>query len=106
MTSLSSDRPSSDPKDDLFGQAPFAKRLSDSRCRYYGNDGLVLALGRPVSEESNPELGYDYVAKMLDVLDARIVYYDQFITTARETYREYLDKSKNLDQLDSIMGQL
>jgi predicted KAP-like P-loop ATPase len=44
MTTLSSDRPSTDPKDDLFGHAPFAKSLADSICRHHGGDGMVLAL--------------------------------------------------------------
>ena len=47
MTALSADRPSTDPKDDLFGHAPFAKSLSNSICRYPGSDGLVLALYGP-----------------------------------------------------------
>ena len=47
MTALSADRPSTDPKDDLFGHAPFAKSLADSICRYPGSDGLVLALYGP-----------------------------------------------------------
>jgi hypothetical protein len=47
MTALSADRPSIDPKDDLFGHAPFAKSLADSICRYPGSDGLVLALYGP-----------------------------------------------------------
>ncbi|MDO4905797.1 MAG: P-loop NTPase fold protein [Lautropia sp.] len=41
---LSADRPSTDPKDDLFGRAPFAKSLAGSICGYAGDDGLVLAL--------------------------------------------------------------
>jgi len=52
MTALSADRPSTDPKDDLFGQAPFAKSLADSICRYPGGDGLVLALYAPGAQGS------------------------------------------------------
>jgi hypothetical protein len=47
MTALSADRPSTDPNDDLFGHAPFAKSLANSICRYPGSDGLVLALFGP-----------------------------------------------------------
>ena len=47
MTALSADRPSTDPEDDLFGHAPFAKNLADSICRYPSSDGLVLALYGP-----------------------------------------------------------
>lgn len=58
MTSLSADRPSTDPKEDLFGHAPFAKSLADSICRYPGNDGLVLALYGPWGSGKSTVLGY------------------------------------------------
>lgn len=58
MTSLSSDRPSLDPKDDLFGHAPFAERLADSICRYPGSDGLVLALYGPWGSGKSTVLSY------------------------------------------------
>lgn len=44
MTALSTDRPSSDPQDNLFGHAPFAESPDNSICRYPDNDGLVLVL--------------------------------------------------------------
>ncbi|NPW37091.1 KAP family P-loop NTPase fold protein [Pseudomonas aeruginosa] len=58
MTSLSADRPSIDPKDDLFGHAPFAKSLADSICRYPGSDGLVLALYGPWGSGKSTVLSY------------------------------------------------
>lgn len=58
MTALSADRPSTDPKDDLFGHAPFAKSLADSICRYPGSDGLVLALHGPWGSGKSTVLGY------------------------------------------------
>lgn len=58
MTALSADRPSIDPKDDLFGHAPFAKSLADSICRYAGSDGLVLALYGPWGSGKSTVLGY------------------------------------------------
>lgn len=58
MTALSADRPSTDPKDDLFGHAPFAKSLADSICRYPGNDGLVLALYGPWGSGKSTVLSY------------------------------------------------
>ncbi|EKJ7121290.1 TPA: P-loop NTPase fold protein [Pseudomonas aeruginosa] len=58
MTSLSADRPSIDPKDDLFGHAPFAKSLADSICRYPGSDGLVLALYGPWGSGKSTVLTY------------------------------------------------
>jgi len=47
MSSLSSDRPPVDPKDDLFGHAPFAKSLADSIHISTCHDGLVLSLYGP-----------------------------------------------------------
>ncbi|MEW7982313.1 MAG: P-loop NTPase fold protein [Candidatus Sedimenticola endophacoides] len=58
MTALSADRPSHDPKDDLFGHAPFAKSLADSICRYPGSDGLVLALYGPWGSGKSTVLRY------------------------------------------------
>jgi predicted KAP-like P-loop ATPase len=58
MTALSADRPSLDPKDDLFGHAPFSKSLADSICRYPGSDGLVLALYGPWGSGKSTVLSY------------------------------------------------
>jgi len=58
MTALSADRPSNDPKDDLFGHAPFAESLANSICRYPGNDGLVLALYGPWGSGKSTVLSY------------------------------------------------
>lgn len=58
MTALSADRPSSNPKDDLFGHAPFAKSLADSICRYSSSDGLVLALHGPWGSGKSTVLNY------------------------------------------------
>ena len=58
MTALSADRPSTDPEDDLFGHAPFAKNLADSICRYPRSDGLVLALYGPWGSGKSTVLNY------------------------------------------------
>lgn len=58
MTNLSTDRPSSDPIEDLFGHAPFAESLASSICRYSGNDGLVLALYGPWGSGKSTVLSY------------------------------------------------
>lgn len=58
MSALSADRPSIDPKDDLFGHAPFASSLADSLCRYPGSDGLVLALYGPWGSGKSTVLSY------------------------------------------------
>lgn len=58
MTLLSSDRPLTDPNDDLFGHAPFAKHLADAiRCQK-GEDGIVLALYGPWGSGKSTVLGY------------------------------------------------
>ncbi len=58
MTTLSADRPSLDPKDDLFGHAPFAKSLADSISSCTVSDGLVLALYGPWGSGKSTVLGY------------------------------------------------
>lgn len=58
MKTLSADRPSTDPKDDLFGHAPFAEGLASSICNYPGSDGLVLALYGPWGSGKSTVLGY------------------------------------------------
>lgn len=58
MTSFSSDRPSSDPKEDLFGHAPFAKNLAESICHYPGSDGLVISLYGPWGSGKSTVLSY------------------------------------------------
>lgn len=67
MTDLSPDRPSVDPKEDLFGHAPFARSLADSICRYPGDDGLVLALYGPWGSGKSTTL--EYVCHYLDEQD-------------------------------------
>ena len=45
MTStLSADRPQTDPSQDLFGYAPFAQTLTKALCNYRTSDSLVLGL--------------------------------------------------------------
>lgn len=44
---LSSDRPGTDPANDLFGHASFAKTLAGAISRYQSPDGIVLALYGP-----------------------------------------------------------
>lgn len=58
MTALSADRPSLDPKEDLFGHAPFAASLADSIRGYPGTDGLVLALYGPWGSGKSTVLSY------------------------------------------------
>lgn len=58
MTLLSSDRPLTDPNDDLFGHAPFSKHLADAIHRQKGADGIVLALYGPWGSGKSTVLSY------------------------------------------------
>ncbi len=55
---LSADRPKTDPKDDFFGHAPFAKHLASSLVHYGSKDGIVLALYGPWGSGKSTILGY------------------------------------------------
>lgn len=56
--SLSSDLPRTDPKDDLFGHAPFAEQLAKSIAKHAGEAGLVLSLDGPWGSGKSTVLGY------------------------------------------------
>jgi len=58
MIPLSPDRPSSDPKFDLYGHAPFAESLAKSIQSYSDVDGLVLALYGPWGSGKSTVLAY------------------------------------------------
>lgn len=55
---LSSDRPSTDPAQDLFGHAPFAKTLAAAIRNYRSSDGIVLALYGPWGSGKSTVLAY------------------------------------------------
>ncbi len=55
---LSSDRPSADPAQDLFGHAPFAKTLAKAIRDYRVSDGIVLALYGPWGSGKSTVLAY------------------------------------------------
>lgn len=67
---------------------------------------IVFVLGKPVAEANETTLGADYVSKTLQPLNARIVYYDQLIRAARQSYAEYLERSREVDKLDRLLSQL
>ena len=58
MTALSADRPCTDPKDDLFGHALFARHLAKSIRCHRGGDGLVIALHGPWGSGKTTILNY------------------------------------------------
>lgn len=57
-TQLSSDRPSTNPAQDLFGHAPFAKNLARAIRGYRSSDGIVLALYGPWGSGKSTVLAY------------------------------------------------
>ena len=57
-TSLSADRPSTDPAQDLFGHAPFARTLAKAIQQYRASDGIVLALYGPWGSGKSTVLAY------------------------------------------------
>lgn len=58
QAALSSDRPSTDPAQDLFGHAPFAMTLSKAIRNYRASDGIVLALYGPWGSGKSTVLAY------------------------------------------------
>ena len=58
ISALSSDRPSTDPAQDLFGHAPFAKTLAKAIRDYSSGDGIVLALYGPWGSGKSTVLAY------------------------------------------------
>jgi predicted KAP-like P-loop ATPase len=55
---LSADRPSTDPSQDLFGHAPFARTLAKAIRGYRCSDGIVLALFGPWGSGKSTVLAY------------------------------------------------
>jgi predicted KAP-like P-loop ATPase len=55
---LSSDRPSTDPAQDLFGHAPFARTLAKAIRDYRDSDGIVIALYGPWGSGKSTVLAY------------------------------------------------
>lgn len=64
---LSADRPSSDPAQDLYGHAPFAKTLAKAISGYRDSEGIVLALYGPWGSGKSTVLAY--VEHELGLLD-------------------------------------
>lgn len=55
---LSPDRPSTDPAQDLFGHAPFARTVATAIRGYLGSEGIVLALYGPWGSGKSTVLAY------------------------------------------------
>ena len=117
MTVLSSDRPSVDPKRDLFGHAPFAEQVAKSIRRNAGEDGLVLALHGPWGSGKTTVLGY--VCHFIETSEGAdgekpvIVHFNPWWFSGREDLaRAFLHqlqavlpaKSKKLEGLGTLLG--
>lgn len=69
------------------------------------NIEVVFVLGKPVEEESsNPDRVKSSMAAVSP--GSRIIHYDALIQGALNAYSEYLEESRNLDQLEQIIDQL
>ena len=67
---------------------------------------LVFVLGKTVHEADNVALGAQYVAESLRPLGARIVYYEELIKGATNSYEEYLNQSREADRVEDIVVKL
>lgn len=122
MTTLSTDRPLTNPSDDLFGHAPFAKHLANAILRQQGSDGIVLALYGPWGSGKSTVLAY--VQHYLDAepVDTRPVvvsfnpwwfsgqenlvraFLDQLQVVLPEKYRGFKDIGKKLSDYSDAIG--
>ncbi len=69
------------------------------------NIEVVFVLGRPIDEEGdNPERLKSSMAAVSP--GSRIIHYDTLIKGAQEAYFEFLEKGKELDKLEKIVGSI
>lgn len=67
---------------------------------------IVFVLGKPVYEELDTAFGKKYVDDSLKLLNARIVYFEELIKDALNSYSDYLDQSAKFDKIEQIINQL
>ncbi|MCY3540434.1 MAG: ATP-binding protein [Gammaproteobacteria bacterium] len=66
---------------------------------------IIVLLGRPPREfESSVEA--EVAQNLLDAVNARIVYYDQLLSSALSAYQDYLEKHKKVDRLFRIFEEI
>lgn len=69
------------------------------------NIEVIFIIGKPIAEEeSNPERLKSSMAAVSP--GSRIIHYDTLIKGAQESYAEYLERSKELDELEKIVEML
>lgn len=93
-----------------LGQQGFKYKIALESCvkALEGHDAnpqveLVFILGRKISEEADdPKM----VRDQLRSINARVVYYDQLIESARRSYGEFLELSAKADRIEKIVSAL
>lgn len=69
------------------------------------NIEVIFVIGKPIAEEaSNPDRLKSSMAAVSP--GSRVIHYDTLIKGAQESYAEYLERSKELDKLEKIVGML
>lgn len=115
MTALSSDRPSCNPNEDLFGHAPFAKSLADSIINYSSSDGLVLSLFGPWGSGKSTVLSYVkyYLSQIHESEQTIVIDFNPWWFSGQENLaRAFLgqlqavlpSKSKKFEKLGDLLG--
>ncbi|MBS3019190.1 hypothetical protein DJFAAGMI_01930 [Comamonas sp. PE63] len=69
---------------------------------YNTNIAVVFVLGQEVKEMPN----LDRIKGFLAPINGRIVYYQQLIDSAQQSYGEYLSRSEKVDSIDAILKEL
>ena len=63
---------------------------------------IVFVIGTPVKEDADKE----FVKGLLRTINARIVYYEELIQGALNSYEEYLRASADVDNIKTLIEQL
>ena len=63
---------------------------------------MVLILGKEPKEWNYPD-GQEKFRGVLDVYGARLVFYDELLKNAFQSYKDYLDKKQTVDRLQAII---
>lgn len=91
------------PIDDLVKQIrkyrDGAKRLLEKKGYGSWPIEIICLLGQQPPEWSDPGTGPEGVTASLKAVDARIVFYDQLLTSAQQAYADYLEEHVKVDKL-------
>lgn len=66
---------------------------------YIPNISVVFVVGEDLKEHPRNE----YIGSVLSSINARVVYYQQLINSAKSTYQEYMLKSEKVDKIENIL---